>query len=160
MLDLEKKDVRAIVDEYTFPRIEGSAGDWPQQCPCDLALLVIVDNYCSELEECIPKPITPTSLSSSPGSYIPGLKFMLREYENVHSAANATKNVNVGVIPKLYSIFPNPSLAWRFVSLNAGTLASFFNNIQTPNRPSDYSQMFFEICDMSVLRMRRYTTKH
>ncbi|KAM3581030.1 hypothetical protein VKS41_006476 [Umbelopsis sp. WA50703] len=45
-------------------------------------------------------------------------------------------------------------MKWRFVSLNAYTLASIFPSIPTPNDPSDYLKVYNEVFDFQPLRIR------
>ena len=66
-----------------------------------------------------------------------------------------SKGLRIAYLPKLFSIVPNPSMQWRFVSLNAEILASFFTTVDKPRRPEDYASVFFEIFDFNHLRVRK-----
>jgi hypothetical protein len=144
-----------LIEKYALPRIATGAGDWPEEVPVSLILIATVDDLCSQLESLVPRPLNQETLSASPGSYIPALKFMLRELELFHQQAQNDKTSDSSVLPRLYSIGPLPSMKWRFVSLNAYTLASILPSIPTPNDPSDYLEVYNEVFDFQPLRIRR-----
>jgi hypothetical protein len=137
------KDARyQIINDYAFPRIAGQPENWPEDVECTLPLVATVDHLCSKLEERIPTPVTAETLSASPGTFVPVLKFILKELEIPHEAARNRKNSDTKELPRLFSIFPNPSFAWRFVTLNAETVASMIPSIEAPKSPKDYNKVF------------------
>ncbi|KAH8556684.1 hypothetical protein BGW37DRAFT_473671 [Umbelopsis sp. PMI_123] len=127
-----------LIEKYALPRIATGDGDWPEDWPEDVSLIMVatVDYLCSQLESLIPRPLNQETLSASPGEYIPALKFMLRDLEF------------------LFSIGPLPFMGWRFISLTAGLLASILPSIRAPQSPSDYINVFYEIFDIQPLRIR------
>ncbi|KAH8548159.1 hypothetical protein BGW37DRAFT_507656 [Umbelopsis sp. PMI_123] len=138
-------------------RIATGDGDWPEDWPEDVSLIVVatVDYLCSQLESLIPRSLNQETLSASPGEYIPALKFMLRDLESGHQQTENDENFDPKDLPKLFSIAPLPSMGWRFISLTAGVLASILPSIRAPQRPSDYINVFYEIFDFQALRIRR-----
>ncbi|KAH8552316.1 hypothetical protein BGW37DRAFT_491457 [Umbelopsis sp. PMI_123] len=145
-----------LIEKYALPRIATGDGDWPEDWPEDVSLIMVatVDYLCSQLESLIPRPLNQETLSASPGEYIPALKFMLRDLESVHQQAENEENFDPKDLPKLFSIGPLPSMGWRFISLNAGLLASILPSIRTPQSPSEYINVFYEIFDFQPLRIR------
>ncbi|KAH8552389.1 hypothetical protein BGW37DRAFT_466275 [Umbelopsis sp. PMI_123] len=145
-----------LIEKYALPRIATGDGDWPEDWPEDVSLIMVatVDYLCSQLESLIPRPRNQETLSASPGEYIPALKFMLRDLEFVHQQAENDENFDPKDLPKLFSIGPLPSMGWRFISLTAGLLASILPSIRAPQSPSDYINVFYEIFDFQPLRIR------
>lgn len=146
-----------LIEKYALPRIATGDGDWPEDWPEDVSLIMVatVDYLCSQLESLIPRPLNQETLSASPGEYIPALKFMLRDLEFVHQQAENDENFDPKDLPKLFSIGPLPSMGWRFISLTAGLLTSILPSIRAPQSPSDYINVFYEIFDFQPLRIRR-----
>ncbi|KAH8555928.1 hypothetical protein BGW37DRAFT_479107, partial [Umbelopsis sp. PMI_123] len=145
-----------LIEKYALPRIATGDGDWPEDWPEDVSLIMVatVDYLCSQLESLIPRPLNQETLSASPGEYIPALKFMLRDLEFIHQQAENDENFDPKDLPKLFSIGPLPSMGWRFISLTAGQLASILPSIRAPQSPSDYINVFYEIFDFQPLRIR------
>ena len=157
--ELSNKDLLAIVNEYAFPSIAEMESKWPERIPRDLVLVTTIEAVCLQIRCRIPTPVTMESLSSSPGEYVPCLKFMLKDLEQNHHQSHQSrsdeKGPNSQTLPKLFAIVPSPSMQWRFVSLNAGILASFFTTVDKPRRPEDYPSVFFQIFDFNLLRIRK-----
>jgi hypothetical protein len=150
--------VKELVSKYAFLRIAElpeNAPEWPEKFSNDSALFTFVSNLCSSLETLVPKPLDIATISASPGAYIPVMKFILNDLETVHQEAANTKGTSSITLPRLFSLCPTPSFRWRYVSLNAETLASFFTNISKAKQPADYSETFYRIFDFSVLRIYR-----
>jgi hypothetical protein len=146
----------AIVDEYAFPSVVEMEHKWPERIPRDIVPVTTIDVICLQIRTRIPTPVSMESLSSSPGDFIPCIKFLLKELEQCHEQASSeVKDSESHTLPKLFSIVPNPSMQWRFVSLNAEILASFFTTVDKPRRPEDYASVFFEIFDFNHLRIRK-----
>jgi hypothetical protein len=100
-------------------------------------------------------PVTMELLSASPGKYVPCLKYMSKElewYQNQQSGDE--KQSDSETLLKLFPVFPNPSMKWRFVSLNAPILAIFFATIARPATPAHYPSVFYQIFDFKHLRIR------
>jgi hypothetical protein len=145
------------VNDYAFPLIADMEYKWPESIPRDLVLVATVDAICVRVRSFIPTSLPlQESLASSPGDFIPCLKFMLREMEECHyQPTNNDKGSDSGFLPKLFPIVPSPSMNWRFVSLNAEILASFFASVNPPRRPDDYPAVFFQVFDFNHLRIRK-----
>jgi hypothetical protein len=152
---LPKEARYKIINEYAFPRIAGMPEKWPENVECTLPVVATVDHLCSELKERILKPVTAETLSASPGTFVPVLKLILKELEIPHEAARNGKQSDTGELPRLFSIFPNPSFAWRFVSLNAEMVASMIPSILSPKSPKDYNKVFFDAFEFGIFRIRR-----
>lgn len=144
------------MNDYAFPLIADMEYKWPESIPRDLVLVATVDAMCVRVRSFIPTSLPlQESLASSPGDFIPCLKFMLREMECHYQPTNNDKGSDSEFLPKLFSIVPSPSINWRFVSLNAEILASFFASVNPPRRPDDYPAVFFQVFDFNHLRIRK-----
>ena len=120
-----------------------------------MPIIATVDNICAGLESHVRKPVDSKALSTSPGAFIPALKFMLKEIEKPYETIRNGKQSDTEVLPRLFSLFPNPSLGWRFISLNALTLISFFPAMEKVRHPLQYHEVFWKIFDFSIFRIRR-----
>ncbi|KAJ2961560.1 hypothetical protein NQZ79_g3137 [Umbelopsis isabellina] len=76
---------------YSFPRIAGMPENWPEDVDCTVPVVATVDHLCSELKEQISTPVTAETLSASPGTFVPVLKFILREPEKPYEVARTNK---------------------------------------------------------------------
>lgn len=120
-----------------------------------LPLVASVDGICENLERYIPKLVTLETLASSPGRYIPALKYILKSYEEDHEAASANKMAAAsGTIPRLFSLAPKPSMYWRFVSINAELLSSLLG-LRAPANPGEYQRVFEEVLSFAPVGMTR-----
>ena len=108
---------------------------WPENGECTLTIVAMVDHLRSELRDRIPKPVTAETLSASPGTFVPVLKFILKEMETPHEAARNSKQSDTEELPRLFSIIPNPSFGWRFVTINAEMVASMAPFYSSPKIP-------------------------
>ncbi|OZJ06030.1 hypothetical protein BZG36_01106 [Bifiguratus adelaidae] len=139
------------------PRIAGGQATWPAEVPAHLGLVATVNRLCEELEALVPKPATKQSISASPGTYLPALKHILKSYEIEHSVAREAKRSESLALPHLFPLTPQPSLQWRHISLNAGTLASLTQQ-DRPSAPRDYSRVFESVFDLSRFRGKSKST--
>jgi hypothetical protein len=131
------------IAEYGLARVTGGVPVWPQDVEPTLPLFTIVDGLCNDLENVCPKPATPEQLSASPGEFVPTLKTILEMYDSIY-LENQAKGSSTQ-LPRLFSLCPLPSFRWRFITLNAALLASFFPSLLKPTRPADYTAVFYEI---------------
>jgi hypothetical protein len=126
---LEKTHLHAILNEYAYPRSVGLEHQWSERIPLDLVLLLTTFSICDQIRTGIPTDMTPVTmelLSASPGKYVPCLKFMSKVLEWYHNQQSGDeKQSDSETLPKLFTVFPNPSMKWRFVSLNADILQAF-----------------------------------
>ena len=114
------------ISEYALARVTGGVPVWPLVIEPNLALWTIADGLCNELEVVCPKPATPQSLTASPGRFIPCLKYILGEYDKIYFQHANSKESSAQVLPRLFARTPAPSFRWRFISINAELLTSFF----------------------------------
>jgi hypothetical protein len=142
--------VKKLAEDYGLPLLRGATPDWPAGVTRDLVVKATVEHLCIDLKGHIPSPLEPEAISASPGDYIPVLKRVLDEYETMHRP-----NANNGSepLPKLFGIYPQVSVHWRFISLDARALASFVN-INRPHQLSEYPQLFHQVFDLTFTRQK------
>jgi hypothetical protein len=116
----------------------------------------------------IPRPCTSTKRSATPGAFIPALKHMLSQYELEHleySVAMYLANPKsetvkpdpsvTRTLPKLFALFPIPSMHWRFVHLNAKSIKAL---LSIPGPLDDYEgnmQLFEQVFDLAKFGFNR-----
>jgi hypothetical protein len=147
-----KADGRKIA-EYGLARVAGGVPIWPQGIEPTLPLFTVVDGLCNELENVCPKPATPEQLSASPGEFVPTLKTILEMYDTIYLEDQAKGSSTQ--LPRLFSLCPLPSFRWRFITLNAELLASFFPSIQNPNCPAEYALTFYQLFNFEQFGFHR-----
>ena len=76
---------------------------------------------------------------------------MLSGLEEAHQTAIE----NEEDAPKLFPLYPNPSLGWRFVPLDIRVLSTFFNDIPRPRRPVDYAETAYRIFNFEHIKIYR-----
>jgi hypothetical protein len=138
--DLAVAQRRQIVDEYIWPTLVDKESSWPKEV--DLVSMSHFNAIWSLKQHIIsitPKLCTVKELTKDPGSIIPVLGKILTEYEafGIQSLEKVAIKVLLGQtpsekelnvkLPKLFSLFPNPSLRWRFVHLNAKGLMALLS---------------------------------
>jgi hypothetical protein len=142
---MSKAHLKTISEDYALERVIGGVPIWPINIESNLAVFTIVDGLCNELEVVCPKPATPESLSASPGTFIPALKHILRQYDRIYWEHANAKQSSTRVLPRLFSIAPLPSFHWRSISMNANLLANLFTTVEKPECPAEYGAVFYQI---------------
>lgn len=117
----------------------------------------------------MPKPVTLISLSNSPGAYIPMLSRLMKKNERIYQQEEQRVQENKKdkgknqdeedkekrqILPRLFSLFPVPSLKWRFISLNPNSVSAF-TGIKLPKSYEDKHEMFCKVFDFKRLRLSR-----
>lgn len=87
----------------------------------------------------IPEPYSSAEMSARPGPFIPALRFILQQYTADHMAAE--QNEKSKTLPRLFSLTPKPSLHWRFIDIDAKTLASLVE-LNMPRTQEQNAQVF------------------
>ncbi|ORE03062.1 hypothetical protein BCV72DRAFT_316222, partial [Rhizopus microsporus var. microsporus] len=92
-------------------------------------------------------PVSKVSLNNGPFKILPALRHILEKYENLHMAQPSPidkDNASKLVPPRLFSLFPNPGLGWRFIKVDAQNLTGIFPEAkqekQINESPFDHNQ--------------------
>lgn len=107
------------------------------------------------LQPLMPNTCTLNALSEQPGKCIPVLYAVLQEYELEHEQNNRNETK---ILPRLFSLAPQPSLHWRFVTINAKALKVL---VGIKNDAADYEgnlELFNTVFDMDKYNFRRSVT--
>jgi hypothetical protein len=152
---MSKAHIHKIFEEYAHPRIIGDTPTWPTAVEVALPLVATVDDVCTTIQSICPSLPTPQNLAASPGSYVPALKYILKELETEHATALEQKRISSMELPRLFSISPSPSMKWRHISINAELLANLIPTIATPAFPAEYSQVFYNVFNFTPFRIHR-----
>ena len=144
---MSKKELSSIC-QYGLARVVGGILVWLPDIEPNLVLFTTVDGLYNDLElQCL-KPATPQELTDSPGNYIPFLKHILGDYENIRAQHDA-KPSSVSHLPNVFAITATPLFRWRFATMKAELLASLFPSLMKPTRPADYIAVYYEIFNFS-----------
>ncbi|KAI8384662.1 uncharacterized protein BYT42DRAFT_643441 [Radiomyces spectabilis] len=123
-----RKYTNSIVEKYCYRTVCGGDPVWPDRATISEEERAAIDNICQQTNAVeMPKPVTPVSLSSNPGAYIPMLKMILSQYELKHSQHNqqeAGQDEHAALL-RLFSLFPLPTFKWRYIAINPNVLAAF-----------------------------------
>jgi hypothetical protein len=110
-------------------------------------------------------PISKASLNKEPFKILPALRHILSKYDDLINAQpsaidkdNAKKTVSP---PRVFSLFPNPGLRWRFIKIDGQNLTGIFPDAkqreQVNESKFDYHQRcFFQMFDFKKLGCTRY----
>ncbi|CEG78584.1 hypothetical protein RMATCC62417_13167 [Rhizopus microsporus] len=104
-------------------------------------------------------PVSKVSLNNGPFKILLFLRHILEKYENLHMAqpSQIDKDSASKLVPsRLFSLFPNPGLGWRFIKVNAQNLTGIFPEAkqekQINESPFDHNQrQFFQMFDFKKL---------
>ncbi|ORE09476.1 hypothetical protein BCV72DRAFT_319517 [Rhizopus microsporus var. microsporus] len=108
--------------------------------------------------------VSKASLNNEPFKILPVLRHILEKYENLHMAQPSQidkDSTSKFVPPRLFSLFPNSGLGWRFIKVGAQNLTGIFletkQEKQINGPPFDHNQrQFFQMFDFKKLGFRRY----
>ena len=108
--------------------------------------------------------VSKVSLNNGPFKILSVLRHILEKYESLNMAQpsqDAKDSVSKFVPPRLFSLFPNPGLGWRFININAQNLTGIFSEAkqekQINESPFDHNRrQFFQMFDFEKLGFRRY----
>ncbi|CAO3695837.1 unnamed protein product [Rhizopus microsporus] len=115
------------------------------------------------MKNCMPTlPVSKVSLNNGPFKILSVLRHILEKYENLNmaqSSQDAKDSVSKFVPPRLFSLFPNPGLGWRFININAQNLTGIFSEAkqekQINESPFDHNRrQFFQMFDFEKLGFR------
>jgi hypothetical protein len=175
-------DKRKIVEEYCYPKACGFTYNWPEKMDAiSDEQKERIDVVCDDLLEVkIPRPVTVSSLASSPGSYVPMLRYLMTDYESEYDqellrqqestlgkaiegnveGAVAKEAKNASDLPRLFALTPEPSSKFRFITINSTGLKAFTTSFKkVPSTFTDNQNMFFRVFDFSKLKLKRYCQK-
>jgi hypothetical protein len=107
--------------------------------------LTSVDSLCSQLQKVLSLTPTIINLACSPEKFIPALHYMIEQLEEEKSKCEDQTKV-----PRLFSMFPNPSFKWRHITLNGKALATLTNQ-RSPVSYADNIKIFYNLFDLSKL---------
>lgn len=119
---LKHEMVTKIANEYLYELLAGGEPEMLQYLQSSsLDLFMAIITIRDSLLPLMPRPCTTQEMAARPGRSLPVLRAILEEYRLQHSAAAAPKSTET--LPRLFSLGPSPSCHWRFVEVDAETLA-------------------------------------
>ncbi|KAL1931374.1 hypothetical protein VTP01DRAFT_9516 [Rhizomucor pusillus] len=92
--------------------------------PCSIEIGNAIQEIWMELMPYMPRPCTTKEMAAKPGNFIPALHYILQQYHDEHQQTpHIQEKSNTRALPSLFSLVPLPSRNWRFIDINAETLA-------------------------------------
>ena len=116
-------------------------------------LILEVKNRISTL------PLSKESLNNEPFKILPALRYILEKYDGIYNA-QATQNDKIdsmkSPLPRRFSLFPNPSLHWRFIKIDSQNLSGIFPDAKQNKQPNESSfdhqqRCFYQMFDFKRL---------
>ncbi|KAG2201204.1 hypothetical protein INT47_013015 [Mucor saturninus] len=99
-------------------------------------LILEVKNRISTL------PLSKESLNDEPFKILSVLRYILKKYDNIYNT-QATQNDKIdsmkSPLPRRFSLFPNPSLHWRFIKIDSQNLSGIFPDAKQNKQPNKSS---------------------
>ncbi|GAA5807293.1 hypothetical protein MFLAVUS_000650 [Mucor flavus] len=115
-------------------------------------LILEVKNRMSTL------PLTKESLNKEPFEILPALRYILNKYDDIYKAqaaqtdkADSTKPP----LPRRFSLFPNPSLHWRFIKIDAQNLTGIFPKAKQKKQANESSFYHQQRCFYQALAFKK-----
>ncbi|KAG2208537.1 hypothetical protein INT47_010233 [Mucor saturninus] len=121
-------------------------------------LILEVKNRISTL------PLSKESLNNEPFKILPVLRYILKKYDDIYNA-QATQNEKIdsmkSPLPRRFSLFPNPSLHWRFIKIDSQNLSGIFPDAKQNKQPNESSfdhqqRCFYQMFDFKRLGIQNY----
>lgn len=92
--------------------------------PCSIEIGNAIQEIWMELMPYMPRPCTTEEMAAKPANFIPALHYILQQYHDEHQQTpHIQEKSNTRALPRLFSLVPLPSRNWRFIDINAETLA-------------------------------------
>lgn len=109
-------------------------------------------------------PLTKESLNNEPFKILPALRYILNKYDAIYKAQAAQKDKADSTkppLPRRFSLFPNPSLHWRFIKIDAQNLTGIFPEAKQKKQANESSfdhqqRCFYQAFAFKKLGIQRY----
>ena len=149
------KRIHDISVHYAYQFICGGTPTWPNTVS-DLGEeeKKLVTSFCLPLKNLVPERVTLINLSKNPEKFIPVLSHILSEYEVEHKNHHSF-DVRRLPLPRLFGLFPTPSLHFRSITMSAPTLSAFLKK-PVASSYNKQLEMFTDIINFKMLRFDRY----
>ncbi|GAA5808492.1 hypothetical protein MFLAVUS_001883 [Mucor flavus] len=115
-------------------------------------LILEVKNRISTL------PQSKESLNKEPFKILPTLRHILEKYDDIYKAQATQKDKTdfmKSVLPRRFSLFPNPTLHWRFVKIDAQNLTGIFPDAKQKKQANESSFDHQQRCFYQMFAFKR-----
>jgi hypothetical protein len=159
------------VEDYSYQIVCGGKPVLPEHDDFNVSeeQLFSINAICDELCRIdVPRPVTTVRLTTSPGKYLPLLKFILEKYETefeahrqaqdqpqYHQQDQQQRKPTFPQLLRLFSMLPLPSLKWRYITINPNALAAIAK-LKLSNRYEEQLKMFSNVFDLGKFKIKRY----
>lgn len=150
--------IRKIAKDYGYQSICFGEPRWPTDMNLpentkEITLREAVDKECGKLRSMIGQRVTLASLSATPTMVYRCLAHILRKYEKDH-ALHKPYDVRRLPIPRLFSLFPSPTIHWRSVTISTNALSCFVRS-SLPRGYLKQLELFHQVFDFKSLGYER-----
>lgn len=122
-------------------------------------LILEVKNRISTL------PLSKESLNNEPFKILSALRHILEKYDDIYNAQATQKDKTdsmKSLLPRRFSLFPNPTLHWRFIKIDAQNLTGIFPDAKQEKQANESSfdhhqRCFYQMFAFKRLDIQRYT---
>lgn len=114
-----------------------------------------LDQLCRSLKEQMPLLPTPENLSANPGMFIPFLARILSTIEDEFYQEDDEEKK-----PNLYSLLPTPTLRWKYILVNAKSLACNTRGTRYVRGFQGEQELFHNVFDFSCFGYERWVFMH
>ncbi|KAG0162048.1 hypothetical protein DFQ30_004197, partial [Apophysomyces sp. BC1015] len=151
--DLTKSSASQIAYSYLYEDVAGGEPNWPTSVDnTSLGLLLAVVEIRDFLIPLMPDRCTLDALSERPGMCIPVLYAILKEYEKEHQQC---RDKDSKTLPRLFSLAPQPSLHFRFVTVNTKSLKALLHIRSNTDDYDGNLQIFNRVFDLDKYGFRK-----
>lgn len=147
--------INDICVDYGYQLICGGDPKWPSTAS-DLGEQDKdrINELCLSCKNQLPGKATLLTLSKEPEKFIPLLSRILSEYEEEHKN-HKSYDVRRLSLPRLFGLFPSPSLHFRSITMSAKAVSSFLKKRCPTRGYTEELNMFTEIINFKKLRYER-----
>ncbi|GAA5809637.1 hypothetical protein MFLAVUS_003049 [Mucor flavus] len=103
-------------------------------------------------------PLSKESLINEPFKILPALRHILEKYDNIYKAQATQKDKTDStkpLLPRRFSLFPNPTLHWRFIKIDAQNLTGIFPDAKQKKQVNESSFDHQQRCFYQMFAFKR-----
>ncbi|GAA5813215.1 hypothetical protein MFLAVUS_006689 [Mucor flavus] len=103
-------------------------------------------------------PLSKESLNNEPFKILPALRHILEKYDDIYKAQatqkDKTDSMN-SLLPRRFGLFPNPTLHWRFIKIDAQNLTGIFPEAKQKKQANESSFDYQQRCFYQMFALKR-----
>ncbi|GAA5811631.1 hypothetical protein MFLAVUS_005071 [Mucor flavus] len=103
-------------------------------------------------------PLSNESLNNEPFKILPALRHILEKYDDIYKARATQKDKTdsmKSLLPRCFILFPNPTLHWRFIKIDAQNLTGIFPDAKQKKQANESSFDHQQRCFFQMFAFKR-----